>query len=1008
MSLTPASTVLFAIGPLLAGVVLQLFFARLISARAKGVLALLTCLPSLVAVLAAYPAIAARAVDVHLSPWDGPLSLAFHVDALSLMFALMGTGIGAIVLLYSIDYMKRDVAATRFYALMLTFIGGLVGLVCSADLLLFYFWWEVIGLCSFGLVGFWYRDPEAVSGARKVLLMTHLAGYGLLAAVLAVYARTGTTLWTDPAVAHAFTGGLFVLMLVAAVAKSVQLPLHTWIPEAMAAPTPVSALLHAACYVKAGVYLVARMHSFAAWPMPWSATVMWIGTVTMVVGVMYAMVQNDIKRMLAFHTVSQIGYMITGLGLGTPLGITAGLLHCLNHGFFKGGLFLTAGSVQHATGTRDMNELGGLGSRMPRTFTFWLISVGSMVGVPLMSGFVSKWLLFTAALEQRQIVPAVVAWVVSVGTVFSCAKVTNCVFLGSTNARTEQAHESPVSMRWGMGLIATGSILLGVAPQVAIQFVLNPVLAALGLPAVVGVSWFGLTTAAGAWWLTGGFVLAVVSVVLGAIVFLALGLAPTAFASGALAGAGGGVFTGGEPLPGSGRFPASDFSIVIKKEWKAFFAHVDVDQYYLAVWRGILALAKPAGRWLSFLESRASAWTVILAAIAVIAVRYLPATPVGMSFAPRGTLSPLLTVSCGVAALALCLAAFSTRKWRGLVPFMLAAGILAVAGMATYSAALRVVLLEAASLTALLLVWRVSESRSASWAYLTAVVLSAGAIAGGEYALAVSAAEWGRALLLVGFLLKLAIVPLFLWLPAVAEAVPSVVVGLIVSVVDIAAFSEFLSITSSHPWLLTPPGIWIGLAALTALTGALLMLSQRNLKRLLALSTVEDLGFLLLGVASLTEFGTSGVVFGVAAHALAKALLFSSLSRPEGDGALDQNARGLASRYPLSAAAFLLGMLAVLGIPPTLGYTGRWRLYESALHAGPVVLLAFLLSSALALIAYARALTEFWWGPAKEADANKGQREPLWLAVAFLPPALGLVAFGIFPHLVATILRGAR
>ena len=176
-----------------------------------------------------------------------------------------GPSWAASVLLYSIGYMAHDKAATRFYCSMLVFIGGFVGLVYSANLFIFYLCWEVVGLCSFSLVGFWYTNREAVAGARKVLLMTHIAGYGLLAAILVVYHRTGSALWTDPAVAHAFTGGVFVLMLVALVAKSVQVPLHTWIPEAMAAPTPVSALLHAACYVKAGVYLAARMHSFGAW-----------------------------------------------------------------------------------------------------------------------------------------------------------------------------------------------------------------------------------------------------------------------------------------------------------------------------------------------------------------------------------------------------------------------------------------------------------------------------------------------------------------------------------------------------------------------------------------------------------------------------------------------------------------------------------------------------------------------------------------------------------------------
>jgi NADH:ubiquinone oxidoreductase subunit 5 (subunit L)/multisubunit Na+/H+ antiporter MnhA subunit len=386
---------------LLVGAFLQLLVARLCSAKAKGILAFLFCLPSLLAVIATAPLVfAGQAIDFNLRQWDGPLSLAIHVDALSILFALMGAGIGAFVLLYSISYMAHDKSATRFYATMLVFISGFVGLVYSANLFIFYLCWEVVGLCSFSLVGFWYTNREAVNGARKVLLMTHIAGYGLLAAILMIYHRTGCALWTDPKVAHAFTSGVFILMLVALVAKSVQVPLHTWIPEAMAAPTPVSALLHAACYVKAGVYLAARMHSFGAWPAAWGGTMVWVGTVTMAVGVMYAMVQSDLKRMLAYSTVSQIGYMMMGLGIGTPLAITAGLLHCLNHGFFKGGLFLTAGSVQHAAGTRDMNQLGGVASRMPRTTLSWLIGVGSMMGIPLMSGFASKWMLYAAALQS--------------------------------------------------------------------------------------------------------------------------------------------------------------------------------------------------------------------------------------------------------------------------------------------------------------------------------------------------------------------------------------------------------------------------------------------------------------------------------------------------------------------------------------------------------------------------------------------------------------------------------
>ena len=553
--------ILIAPCSLLLGAALQILVARLFNARTKGILAFLTCLPAVASVAGLMGSVkAGQAVELTALHWDGLMNLVFHVDALSVLFALMGTGLGAFVLLYSIGYMAHDKAATRFYASMLVFIGGFVGLVYSANLFVFYLCWELVGLCSFSLVGFLYTNREAVAGARKVLLMTHIAGYGLLAAILVVYHRTGSALWTDPKVAQAFTGGIFVLMLVALVAKSVQFPLHTWIPEAMAAPTPVSALLHAACYVKAGVYLACRMHSFGAWPQAagfaWgSESLMWVGTVTMAVGVMYAMVQNDLKRMLAFSTVSQIGYMMMGIGIGTPLAIAAGLLHCLNHGFFKAGLFLTAGSVQHAAGTRDMNQLGGLAQKMPKTTLSWLIGVGSMMGIPLMSGFASKWMLYAAALQAGWAVPAMVAWAASLGTVFFGAKATSAVFLGPLTKATKDAHESPPTMIWGMGFLAAGSVILGIAPQLAVNYLLNPILGALKLNAVQ-VTWFGLSVGTGSFSTMGGLVLAVVSLILGGLIYAIAYVSRQPKIDGA-ALAGGGVFTGGEPLSEQGRLTAA-------------------------------------------------------------------------------------------------------------------------------------------------------------------------------------------------------------------------------------------------------------------------------------------------------------------------------------------------------------------------------------------------------------------------------------------------------------------
>ena len=387
------------------------------------------------------------------------------------------------VLLYSIGYMAHDKSATRFYCIMLIFIGGFIGLVFSANLFVFYLCWELVGLCSFSLVGFWYTNPEAVAGARKVLLMTHIAGYGLLAAILVLYHRTGSALWTDPNVAHNFTTGIFLLMLVALVAKSVQFRCIPGFPKPWPRP-PRSAPCCTRLVMSTPAFISPRAcTALACGRMAWGATLVWIGTVTMAVGVMYAMVQTDLKRMLAFSTVSQIGYMMIGIGIGTPLAITAGLLHCLNHGFFKGGLFLNAGSVQHAAGTRDMNKLGGLAQKMPHTTISWLIGIGSMMGIPLMSGFASKWMLYAAALQAGWAVPAMVAWAVSLGTVFLGAKATSAVFLGPLTEATKDAHESPPTMVWGMGLLAAGSVVLGVAPQLAVNYFLNPILCALSIGA---------------------------------------------------------------------------------------------------------------------------------------------------------------------------------------------------------------------------------------------------------------------------------------------------------------------------------------------------------------------------------------------------------------------------------------------------------------------------------------------------------------------------------------------
>ena len=603
---------------LLTGVLLELLLGRILSPHTKGWLAFGSGLTALAGALALLPSIAAgRALEGTLSPWDIGVPYRYHIDGLSLVFVLMATGIGTAILLYCVEYMagERD-GTTRFYALMLTFMAGLVSLVSSADLLLAYLSWEVIGLCSYFLVGFWYKDPAASDGARKVLVMTHLPGYALLAAILVLFDRTGTFLWTDPAIRQAFTGGLFLLMLMAAMAKSVVFPLHTWIPEAMQAPTPVSALLHSACYVKAGVYLVARMYSLAAWPSVWNSTVIALGCVTMLVGALFAMLQVDLKRLLAFSTISQLGYIITGLGLGTGLGIGAGIFYCASHGLFKGTLFLCAGVVQHATGTRDLRRLGGLAAHLPNTARVWLAASAAIVGVPLTNGFVAKWLLYTAALDAGHVVAVLIAWLVSVFSGFYILKATVSVFYGETPSwlRDRRVEEAAPSMQIGMGVLGVLCILFGIAPQVLADWLVTPAVRSLGFPAAVPVSWLGIPTEP-----TGAYVAVTATVVVAAACVGVL-LYRLAGRSG---GEPVGIFTGGDPLPASDSVVnAADFAGTVEEAFAPACRLVDPDPIYLAVWGWLRDLVSRLDRVVTPLLEGHPLWATAAGAVTVLAVMW--------------------------------------------------------------------------------------------------------------------------------------------------------------------------------------------------------------------------------------------------------------------------------------------------------------------------------------------------------------------------------------------------
>jgi len=1014
---------------LLAGALFQLAIARICSARAKGAVAVATCVPALFSVLILALQIRSGAViDASLAAWDGPLTFAFHIDALSVLFAFMGTCLGAIVLLYSVGYMARDPSATRFYATMLIFIGGFVALVYCANLFLLYLCWEVIGLCSFSLVGFWYQQRDAVLGARKVLLMTHLAGYGLLCAILVLYHRTGTAIWTDPAISRNFTTGVFLLMLTALVAKSVQVPLHTWIPDAMAAPTPVSSLLHAACYVTAGVYLAARMHSFAAWAIAWNAVLIAIATVTMVVGVMYALVQSDLKRMLAFSTVSQIGYMLLGIGIGTPLGMMAGLLHCLNHGFFKGGLFLNAGAVQHAAGTRDMNCLGGLASRMPRTTLCWLIGVGNMVGIPLMSGFVSKWMLYAAALQAGWAIPAAIAWIASLGTVFMCAKATSTVFLGPASDCTQNAHEASPAMQWGMALMAAGSIVLGVAPQFAVAWFFHPMLSALGLDTSIRVTWLGMFSGAGTFSTAGGLVLAIVSFVLGTAIFALArvsGVAHIAAASvsgsgGILLGGPGDVFTGGEPLWEHDRLTATDFSRIFEQNWQAFFRWSNVDKLYAYLMREIKSAARIVARPIAWLERHAMGSLLCLSTAMILCGPWLRHPSTIAVQHPGIPMPGLLTAAICLAAMSLVSAAAETTDDRFLPLQLAVPALFVLGGCLTRDEWLRFGLLEGAALFTIIPVWRTAKTGTSRFVYLAIVLISGICFEVSEMPTRPEQLVWSRAFLLVGVCLKFAAIPFLFWLLRLADELPAMVLGFIVAVIDMAAIGELSLRAQFDRAVFAPLSPWLIISVLTSLAAALLMLAQRNMKRLLVLSSIEDCGFLLLGIASISSLGQDGVLLAAASHAMGKALLFIAIASPERDGALARNDTGLAIRYPLSAFAFLMGMLALLGIPPMLGFAGRWKLYATALQIHPILLAGFVIASSFALIAYVNTFAAIWWGGPSQVESRVAtvdevqcyqpppRCESMLLRILILLLIAGLLGAGFWPQLLVQAFGGGQ
>lgn len=395
------------------------------------------------------------------------LTVGFEVTNLTSLMLVVVTLVSFLVNLYSLGYMKDDERMSTFFAYVALFTSSMLGLVLSNNLITMYIFWELVGVCSFLLVGFWFRKPEARAAAKKAFIVTRIGDLGLLLAILLLFWYMPEHSLDFSSIVNVFgtqtgvistgiTTLIALLIFLGAVGKSGQFPLHVWLPDAMEGPTPISALIHAATMVAAGVFLVARTFDiFLASPAAMD-TVAIVGAFTAIFAATIGLAQNDIKRILAYSTVSQLGYMMLALGVGS---VSAAMFHLFTHAFFKALLFLGAGSVIHGVHTQDIREMGGLGRKMK--ITAWTFGIGSLAlsGIPPFAGFWSKDAVLTAALDKQPIL-FVVGVVAAFFTALYMARLFFLVFAGKPRSGAH-AHESPAVMTIPLVVLAVLAVVAG-------------------------------------------------------------------------------------------------------------------------------------------------------------------------------------------------------------------------------------------------------------------------------------------------------------------------------------------------------------------------------------------------------------------------------------------------------------------------------------------------------------------------------------------------------------------
>jgi multicomponent K+:H+ antiporter subunit A len=439
------------------------------------------------------------------------LSLAFRLDGLGLLFAQLILGIGLLVVLYARYYLSSAEGGPRFYAYLLLFMGAMLGLVLSENLLQMLLFWELTSLTSFLLIGFRRRDAAARQGARLALMVTGGGGLALLAAViligqvvgsyeLSVLLESGQTIEN-----HRLYPVILVLFLLGVATKSAQFPFHFWLPHAMAAPTPVSAYLHSATMVKAGTFLLARFFPVLAGTELWFYSVSAMGLATLLLGAYFALFQHDIKGLLAYSTISHLGLITLLFGLGTPLGEIAAIFHILNHAVFKASLFMAAGIIDHETGSRDMRRINGLFRYMPYTALLAMVAAAAMAGVPLLNGFLSKEMFFGETLGLRWLSEAewhwLFPWAATLAGVFAVAYslrfIHDVFFNGEPRDLDRTPHEPPRWMKVPVEVLVILCLAVGTLPEFTVRPLLEAAAAAVlqqPLPDFSLSIWHGFTT----------------------------------------------------------------------------------------------------------------------------------------------------------------------------------------------------------------------------------------------------------------------------------------------------------------------------------------------------------------------------------------------------------------------------------------------------------------------------------------------------------------------------------